>query len=75
MRKLPGIGRHIKRNLDAALQRVSTIKPAKKRANVEKPSSRGAKLKEIEKGIANLDRWQKAARDRKPRRTRNVFEA
>ncbi len=61
VRKLPGIGPDIKRNLDAALQRVSTIKPAKKRANVEKPSSRGAKLKEIEKGIANLDRWQKAA--------------
>jgi superfamily I DNA and RNA helicase len=58
---LQGIPGDVKRNLDAAIQRVSTIKPAKKRANVVKPKSRGAKLKEIEKGIANLDRWQKTA--------------
>lgn len=49
------------RSLHAALQRVSTIKPAKKRASVTRPSSRGAILKEIEKGIANLDSWQKSA--------------
>ncbi len=48
-------------SLQAALQRVSTIKPAKKRSAVEQPSSRGARLKEIERNIANLDRWQKAA--------------
>ncbi|KIU17726.1 DEAD/DEAH box helicase [Mycolicibacterium llatzerense] len=58
---LNGVSEDIKRNLDAALQRVSTIKPAKKRANVVNPGSRGAKLKEIEKGIANLDQWQKSA--------------
>ncbi len=51
----------IERRLHAALQRVTTIKPAKKRASVSNASSRGAKLKEIEKGIANLDRWQKMA--------------
>ncbi len=51
----------VERNLQAALQRVSTIKPAKKRSAVEQPSSRGARLKEIERNIANLDRWQKAA--------------
>lgn len=51
----------IERALHAALQRVATIKPAKKRALVKQQSSRGAILKEIEKGIANLDRWQKAA--------------
>ncbi|MDR7168947.1 superfamily I DNA and RNA helicase [Nocardia kruczakiae] len=49
------------RRLEAALQRVTTIKPAKKRASVTKPNSRGAIMKEIEKGIANLDRWQKSA--------------
>ncbi|WP_434450072.1 DEAD/DEAH box helicase [Lentzea sp. E54] len=51
----------IERRLHAALQRVTTIKPAKKRSSVTNASSRGAKLKEIEKGIANLDRWQKMA--------------
>ena len=51
----------IESNLHAALQRVTTIKPAKKRASVTRKSSRGAVLKEIEKGIANLDRWQKVA--------------
>jgi superfamily I DNA and RNA helicase len=49
------------RRLQAALQRVTTIKPAKKRSTVTKAASRGAVLKEIEKGIANLDRWQKQA--------------
>ncbi|BDU04602.1 DEAD/DEAH box helicase [Nocardia cyriacigeorgica] len=57
----PPIDDNIKRNLEAALQRVSTIKPAKRRAGVATTTSRGAKMKEIEKGIANLDRWQKAA--------------
>lgn len=59
--RLPGLTPEVERHLEAALQRVSTIKPAKKRAGVEKTSSRGAKMKEIERGIANLDRWQKAA--------------
>lgn len=47
--------------LEAAFQRVTTIKPFKKRQSVVRPDSRGGILKEIEKGIANLDRWQKAA--------------
>lgn len=51
----------LEQNLQAALQRVTTIKPNKKRAAVTKPSSRGAVVKTIEKGIANLDRWQKQA--------------
>jgi superfamily I DNA and RNA helicase len=49
------------RSLQAALQRVSTIKPAKRRDKVTQPTSRGAIIKEIEKEIANLDRWQKQA--------------
>jgi superfamily I DNA and RNA helicase len=49
------------RKLSAAIQRVTTIKPQKKRANVTKANSRGAILKAIEKQIANLDRWQKSA--------------
>lgn len=49
------------RTLSAAIQRVTTIKPIKKRANVAKDDSRGAILRKIEKEIANLDRWQKMA--------------
>ncbi|MGG3942601.1 hypothetical protein ABEV54_14320 [Peribacillus psychrosaccharolyticus] len=47
--------------LNASFQRVSTIKPAKKRASVTKQDSKGAVLKSIEKEIANLDRWQMGA--------------
>ncbi|MEU8319750.1 ATP-binding domain-containing protein [Nonomuraea sp. NPDC048881] len=49
------------RALQAALQRVTTIKPPKRRAKVEKASSRGATMKELERNIANLDHWQKMA--------------
>jgi superfamily I DNA and RNA helicase len=44
--------------LNAAIQRVSTLRPIKKRENVVKADSRGAILKKIEKEIANLDQWQ-----------------
>ena len=47
--------------LQAALQRVSTIKPPKRRAQVTSPSSKGAILRHIEREIANLDQWQKQA--------------
>lgn len=46
--------------LNAALQRVSTIKPSKKR-NIKSKDSRGGILKQIENEIANLDQWQKGA--------------
>ena len=49
------------RPLQAALQRVSTIKPPKRRAQVTSQSSKGAILKHIEREIANLDQWQKQA--------------
>ncbi|MET3963094.1 superfamily I DNA and RNA helicase [Marmoricola sp. OAE513] len=58
---LEPISADLEHRVSAALQRVTTIKPAKKRTTVSKPSSRGGVLKEIEKGIANLDRWQKQA--------------
>ena len=47
--------------LCAAIQRVTTIKPVKKRENVKSQTSRGAILKIIEKEIANLDQHQKKA--------------
>ncbi len=49
------------RALQGALQHVSTIKPAKRRDGVVRTDSRGAILKRIEKGIANLDQWQRQA--------------
>lgn len=44
-----------------ALQKISTMKPKKKRLNVIKESSKGSIMKEIEKQTANLDEWQKKA--------------
>lgn len=48
-------------DLNAAIQRVTTIKPSKKRIKVKKRDSKGAALQKIEKEIANLDKWQKQA--------------
>lgn len=58
MRTFESVGDDLLRPLNAAIQRVSTLRPPKQRRNVEKDDSRGAKLKKIEKEIANLDRWQ-----------------
>ena len=49
------------RNVNAAIQRVTTIKPLQKRASVRSDASRGGIMKKIEAEIANLDRWQKRA--------------
>ncbi len=48
-------------HLTAVVDRVAKIKPLKKRENVRQAESRGAKIREIEKQIANLDRWQRDA--------------
>lgn len=58
---LDPIDKQYERALQAALQRVATIKPSKKRSKVTGDKSRGAVLKQIESGIANLDFWQKTA--------------
>lgn len=57
----PPIQEKYLKHLNAALQRVTTIKPVKKRSSVSSDGSRGAVLKLIEKEIANLDQWQKRA--------------
>jgi len=57
----PFLNDRFKKPLNAALQRVTTIKPLKKRTAVQIPDSKGAILKSIEKEIANLDQWQKMA--------------
>lgn len=49
------------RPLCAAIQRITTMKPHKKRENVKKEDSKGGVLKRIEKEIANLDKWQEKA--------------
>lgn len=51
----------IYKRLCEVLQKVSEIKPRKKRANVKKEGSYGDIIKRIEKEIANLDEWQKKA--------------
>ena len=47
--------------VNACVQRITTIKPQRKRTSVKREGSRGAVMKEIEREIANLDRWQKRA--------------
>lgn len=49
------------RPLKAAIDSVKTIKPRKKRNEVTKEGSKGSILKNIEKEIANLDKWQQEA--------------
>lgn len=49
------------RKLCEILQKVSEIKPRKKRSNVTSKKSYGGIIKIIEKEIANLDQWQKKA--------------
>lgn len=61
LRTLEPIGPEVFASLNAAVERVTTIKPTRKRLSVKKTNSRGAILKEIEKQIANLDQWQKKA--------------
>lgn len=57
--QLPALAPDIERALNATIQRVTTIKPKVRRDNIGKADSLGATVREIEKGIANLDAWQK----------------
>ena len=58
---LPEFNKRYYRPLCEALQKVTNIRPSKKRSNVVKENSKGWIIKEIEKEIANLDEWQKKA--------------
>lgn len=44
-----------------SIYKISSMKPKKKRKNVERENSKGAIIKKIEKEVANLDQWQKKA--------------
>ena len=57
----PAIGEAELKRVNAAIQRVSTMKPATRRTNVVRTDSRGAIMQRIEREIANLDQWQKRA--------------
>lgn len=52
------VPKDVLRALNAAVQRVSTLRPPNKREHVVRADSRGAILKRIEREIANLDNWQ-----------------
>lgn len=49
------------KSLCEALQKVTNIRPRKKRSNITNANSKGWAIREIEKEIANLDEWQKKA--------------
>ena len=57
----PPIDEQYFKPLQAALQRVSTIRPPKRRIKISSSDSKGAILSKIETEIANLDQWQKRA--------------
>ena len=61
MREFDSVEETYLRPLHAAIQRVSTLRPPRRRENVKKENSRGAILKNIEQKIANLDQWQNRA--------------
>ena len=58
---LPALDEAYEAPVNAAIQRVATLKPKKRRASVHSASSKGAIMKQIEASIANLDKWQRGA--------------
>jgi superfamily I DNA and RNA helicase len=57
----PPVEEQYRKPLTAALQTVTTIKPVKKRVNAATIGSRGNKIRNIEREISNLDKWQQIA--------------
>lgn len=55
-----------------ALQKISSMKPKKKRNNVKKLDSYGAIIKQIELEVASLDEWQKKAAYEIPRGVQRI---
>ena len=49
------------KRINSAIQKVTSLKPKNKRYNAITDGSKGFILKQIEKEIANLDKWQKQA--------------
>jgi superfamily I DNA and RNA helicase len=59
--EIEGFEEHYFEALNEALDKVVSAKPKKARKSVKKASSLGAKIKEIELEVANMDRWQRTA--------------
>lgn len=59
--ELPAFDNNYYSVLCESLQKISSMKPKKRRRNVTKEDSKGSIIKKIEKEIANLDEWQKKA--------------
>lgn len=59
--RLPKFDKRYYKELCEALQKVTNIRPQKKRNNIVHQNSKGWIIREIEKEIANLDEWQKKA--------------
>lgn len=60
------------KTIHATIQKTSVLRPAKKRTKVESETSLGASIKNIEKEIANLDRWQKKAAIESPEKPQRI---
>jgi len=58
--------------VNASIQKTAVLKPAKKRSKVQREDSYGAAIKQIEKEIANLDRWQKKAAIESPEKPQRI---
>jgi superfamily I DNA and RNA helicase len=61
LRHFPAISQQALLRVNAAIQRVTSLRPVAKRTEVTKSESLGRTIQRIEKEIANLDSWQKAA--------------
>lgn len=61
LRKFAPVSADQLRLINAAIQRITTIKPANKRPTATRKGSRGEIMRQIEAAIANLDQWQKGA--------------
>ncbi|MDD7391049.1 MAG: ATP-binding domain-containing protein [Lachnospiraceae bacterium] len=58
--------------LNEALDKIVSAKPRKLRSNVQKEDSYGAKIRNIERQIANMDWWQKTAAYEIPDRPQRI---
>lgn len=61
LRKLNSFNEQYYKSLCEALQKVTNIRPQKRRTHIVRENSKGWIIREIEKEIANLDEWQKKA--------------
>lgn len=60
------------KSIHGTIQKTSVLRPQKKRSKVESESSLGNAIKNIEKEIANLDRWQKKAAIESPEKPQRI---